>query len=429
MGANTLTPASANINISSNMEPSPAPSDRSKRRRSRKPKENKPNDRKAKKEPSQDSRLLELSKLTKRHIPITINGLAVSKILELAPEGNASRRAKLEFLAKHIEKVLNRDPQQAIYLSFVITPSDPDFPFDLDVLKFNLTVPPGYPRDAKALPSLIVLNSEIPRGFAVNIERGFRQISALTKAKKPPVVEEGEVEVKLVDGKGLLSQIQTLDRYLEVFLKQEKRQTMKFVTFKGTPQMSPVPTPAPTPPPKARDNKEFKDVSNVSQEILEKRNQSIQEMNQKFGSSVKLFNKSASDSRYKVQIPLQQHKLPLPYLWSLSKTAEIFVTIPINYPESQLTVSVPPNFSTNLLVAKKVSIQNAGESMVEITQEAKTFEKNLRANVESWLAAKPLPLVDVLNWVANSLPVLGLEPTKYSEWNGMVEQLAKAQVV
>lgn len=410
-------------------ERSPAPGQQRPRKRKPRPQNDKPSkgkDTKSAKpktpKPDRDFRYLEIVKLTKRYTPVTINGLPVSKILE--EHQDLSKGAKLEIVAAHIVRVLQRDPLQAIYLSFVVK-VDPDFPFDLETLKFNLTVPAGYPRDARALPSVIVLNSEVPRGFAVNIERGFRQIALLTKGN----VDE---EIQLVDGKGLLSQVQTLNKYLEHFLKQEKRQTMKFITFKDTQSHTPPPE---TPKRDLRERelekkREFSPKNapengiSVAPEVLELRNQYIEEMNQKLGQSVKLFNKSAIESRYKVQVPFDEQQLPLPYLWTLGNAAEIFLTVPIDYPKTPLKVNVPTNFSTNLLVAKKVAVQNSGESMVGITQEAKNFEKNLRANVATWLEGKTLPLVDVLVWILRNMSVLGLAPEKYEEWVRNLAELA-----
>src|SRR4051794_28828875 len=56
-----------------------------------------------------------------------------------------------------------------VSLLFHLAPSDPDFPFDLDHLECDLRVPEGYP---KKPPQLQIKNKDIPRGFAINIERG-----------------------------------------------------------------------------------------------------------------------------------------------------------------------------------------------------------------------------------------------------------------
>jgi hypothetical protein len=55
-------------------------------------------------------------------------------------------------------------------LKFSLTPSDPDFPFEMTALECLLSVPIKYPG---ARPTLKVGNKDIPRGFALNVEAGF----------------------------------------------------------------------------------------------------------------------------------------------------------------------------------------------------------------------------------------------------------------
>ncbi|RAL67316.1 hypothetical protein DID88_008078 [Monilinia fructigena] len=55
-------------------------------------------------------------------------------------------------------------------LRFNLTPSDPDFPFEMTALECSLTIPPRYPTSP---PTLRVENKDIPRGFAINVENGF----------------------------------------------------------------------------------------------------------------------------------------------------------------------------------------------------------------------------------------------------------------
>lgn len=371
--------------------------------------------------PELDFRYLEIVKLVKRYIPITINGLAVEKIILLQTENqsNVPKRAKAEIVMNHVLRLIKRDATQPLYLSFMIPPVE-DFPFELETLKFNLTVPPNYPRDTKELPSIIVLNSDIPRGFSINIERGFREIATVARLKK-----KIESDITLVDGKGLLSQIQTLIKHLEDFLKQEKRQTMKFISFKPSEVASPSqasrettpvvvpPTPPPEPP-----------APHISSETVILRNKYIDEMCTKLVHHVKLFHKSAKEIRYKVTVPVAGKKVP--WLWNFQNNhADIFLSIPIEYPDVTPTFSIPTNFSTNLLVAKKVGLDKTDKSLVEITQEAKAFEKNFKVNVESWIKIQEgLPLVDAVNFVSNNIEVLGLPPKDYT---GIVELMAEAR--
>lgn len=93
-----------------------------------------------------------------------------------------------------------------------LVPSDPDFPFDISSLQFDLYVPISYPRDP---PLITVTNSDIPKGFSVNVDLGFRDLAKSNLGKK-----------------SLMNMMIDLDKNLETFLKQEKRETIKIVKFK-----------------------------------------------------------------------------------------------------------------------------------------------------------------------------------------------------
>jgi hypothetical protein len=57
-----------------------------------------------------------------------------------------------------------------------MSPSDPDFPYEIEALECTLLVPKTYPESGR--PSLRALNKDIPRGFQINIEKGFEIICA-----------------------------------------------------------------------------------------------------------------------------------------------------------------------------------------------------------------------------------------------------------
>ncbi|KAK9318439.1 hypothetical protein V1522DRAFT_436833 [Lipomyces starkeyi] len=89
-------------------------------------------------------------------------------------------------------------------------PSDPDFPFDLAYLHFTLLVPTDYPSTA---PKLTVINTDIPRGYALNVEHGFAD----------------DISEPRLGSMTLTQMIDSLDERLEEFLKAEKRETIKLV--------------------------------------------------------------------------------------------------------------------------------------------------------------------------------------------------------
>ncbi|CAP66857.1 uncharacterized protein PODANS_4_6500 [Podospora anserina S mat+] len=100
-------------------------------------------------------------------------------------------------------------------LNFNLVPSDPDFPFDLPQLECDLHIPSKYP---KSPAKLHVKNSDIPRGFAINIEKGWDKL----------------VEERKGGGGTLLSLVNGLDKRLEGLLSEEKAETVKLTIFKDT---------------------------------------------------------------------------------------------------------------------------------------------------------------------------------------------------
>lgn len=121
--------------------------------------------------------------------------------------------------------------EDAVVLTFSLAPSDPDFPFDLDKLQCSLTVPATYPGpDAESKPKLKVANKDMPRGFAINIERGF----------------DGLVEERT--DATLLALMSALDKNLEKFLSEKKVETVKLVANADTRHLVALPVRSVGPP-------------------------------------------------------------------------------------------------------------------------------------------------------------------------------------
>ncbi|KAL9000669.1 MAG: hypothetical protein Q9169_000705 [Polycauliona sp. 2 TL-2023] len=95
-------------------------------------------------------------------------------------------------------------------LSFQLAPSDPDFPFDLTGLDCVIRVPNGYPENGR--PSLAVSNPNMPRGYQINVERGFDNLAQISPHAT------------------LLSLLNTLDKQLEALLTGPKAETIKIVS-------------------------------------------------------------------------------------------------------------------------------------------------------------------------------------------------------
>lgn len=176
-----------------------------------------------------DFRLQEITSLINKFPPSQINGK------EFQP---SHKRAMINFVKTTLVT-------EDVYLVINVIPSDPEFPFDLESLKISLLVPLNYPMKKNKngvpnnRPSMMVLNSEIPRGISYNIESGFKKIVEKSCGKKE-AREKGKIsesnseksleeEIKIVGGNNLVGIIQTLDKYLEVFLSQKKKDTIKFV--------------------------------------------------------------------------------------------------------------------------------------------------------------------------------------------------------
>lgn len=113
------------------------------------------------------------------------------------------------------------DNGAATSLVFKLSPSDPDFPFELDHLECDLRVPKNYPKEGSP-PRLTVLNQDMPRGFAINVEKGWGRL-----------VEERK-------GATLLALTNALDKHLEEFLSEQKADTVKVTIYKDTRHINPA---------------------------------------------------------------------------------------------------------------------------------------------------------------------------------------------
>lgn len=119
------------------------------------------------------------------------------------------------------EQMLQVPEKGTTLLKFNLTPSDPDFPFELSTLQCQLYVPAGYP---ESKPRLKVGNQDIPRGFSLNVESGFDGL------------------VKEHPASTLLELMKALDRNLETFLSAPKADTVKLVLNKDTRHISGFPS-------------------------------------------------------------------------------------------------------------------------------------------------------------------------------------------
>ena len=353
-------------------------------------------------DPTKSLRFLQISKLMRTFKPITINGSPSRTIIKEVKDKETAEpdyfkgyknHARLSYLQKYLLEFVKHQPDASIYLSLVIKPSDPEFPYALDKLKINLTIPAKFPEEKSQRPRIVVLNDEIPRGFAVNIEIGFARIVDIAQG----IIKDDEIE--LVDGIGLASMVLTLDKYLELFLKQEKKDTIKFIKSKKQPEKlkSPEqPLEKPRTEPKQKQQLEkpkSKPKPRVTPQIREHRKRLVDEMCLKLQDSVRLFR----EENYKVTIPVLQGSAP--ELWKQNGNIDLMLNIPESYPELPLSITFKNNFNENLVV--KFCKEEQFE-MVKIIKTYKKYERNITANVRQYDFGSDSLLV-ILNWLTNNL--------------------------
>lgn len=351
-------------------------------------------------DPTKSLRFLQISKLMRTFKPVTVNGSPARSIIKEVKDKEAAEpdyfkcyknHARLSYLQKYLLEFIKHQPDASIYLSLIIKPSDPEFPYDLEKLKINLTIPSKFPEEKSQRPRIVVLNDEIPRGFAVNIEIGFGRIVDIAQG----IIKDNEIE--LVDGIGLTSMILTLDKYLELFLKQEKKDTIKFVKTKKKPEKSKPQqqTPKTKPKPKAelKQQQQEKPKPRITPQMREYRKKLIDEMCFKLEDSVRLFR----DENYKVTIPVLQKSVP--DLWKKNGSIDLMLHIPESYPVLPLNVTFKNNFNENLVI--RLCKQDQFE-MVKIIKTYKAYERNISANVREYDFGSDSLLV-ILNWLTNNL--------------------------
>ncbi|KAG7835536.1 hypothetical protein KL942_005230 [Ogataea angusta] len=333
--------------------------------------------------------LLEINKLIKKFKPLTVNGIPVDSLSKPLDE----------FLT-----LATADKSNDLYLSFLLKPSDPDFPYDLDFLNLSLCIPDTYPYKGKN-PSLVVLNDDIPRGYSVNVEIGFREIAtlAMERRRKRPV----ESELQMVSGNDLLSMVLTLDKYLERFLSMEKKDTIKIVkTIKKE-----------TKAPKQEKKEKEKPVENSLRAAeIDKfltRLQSLQ---------ISLFKETSQNSIYKFELPFEDDaftiaidnlqdiviqrlavKLSIPKDYVLNEKRGIKLEIDLSNSSNMNLINSIEDRNLKLIFGKLISNMNAnfGHASVEMVKAKNTsitaqinmfvqnIEKFLRppADFARWLGA------------------------------------------
>ncbi|KAI1380373.1 hypothetical protein F4677DRAFT_406658 [Hypoxylon crocopeplum] len=241
------------------------------------------------------------------------------------------RKYQLNQMKKRYSPKQNTLQDGTTNLVFQLKPSDPDFPFELDYLECELQVPASYPKKS---PRLRVKNRNIPRGFAVNIERGWDKL----------VHEE--------QSSTLLALTKALDKNLEAFLSERKTETVTLLSFRDTRHLdssayvlgetsSPV---ASAPLPESSQNKSpsprkqyVPEESYTEEQITTARARRAQEIRQLEARMSRMphYQKSADGIVYTLTLePRRRGELPA----ELRKIQSVQLIIPLLYPLQPLKV-------------------------------------------------------------------------------------------
>ena len=213
-------------------------------------------------------------------------------------------------------------------LVFNLAPSDPDFPFELDHLQCELRVPKSYPKGAQP-PTLSVKNKDIPRGFAINVEKGWDR---LVQDRK---------------GATLLSLTNALDKNLEAFLSEQETPTVKLTIYKDTRHLdgeekdAQAPLPAvstPSPPPSTESRRRYIPEESFSKEQVAaakaRRAQETRQLEARMGR-LPYYHKSNDGIIYTLPIePKRRNDLPS----DLQPVKSFQLIVPLLYPLQALRV-------------------------------------------------------------------------------------------
>ncbi|KAK3711426.1 hypothetical protein LTR37_009605 [Vermiconidia calcicola] len=242
-------------------------------------------------------------------------------------------------------------------LSFKLEPSDPDFPYEIKELECVLAVPTTYPNSGR--PTLSIRNKEIPRGFQINIERGFNSIAA----EAPGVT--------------LLGLMNRLDQRLETILSGRKAETITIVSNKASVQQ---PSPIPLPDRSVRQTHSPpvapKDAITAQQKIdaQAKRQADVRQLEARFGR-LQSYAKSADGLKY--TLPLESPKRST---WpsALQSLHTVQLKVPGSYPLDPPELSLGAD-SAEARVAEVTFREHARENQRStLTQHINHVSQHLR---------------------------------------------------
>lgn len=210
-------------------------------------------------------------------------------------------------------------PDGAASLLFALVPSDPDFPFELSRLDCRLRVPALYPAER---PQLLVDNKDLPRGFAINIERGWDRLAEKRR------------------GATLLQLVNALDKELEALLSEQKADTVKLVTFKkGPSKAEPESGDRSAAPASSSSRRPVPDQFYSKEQVAEARARRAQEVRQLEARMSRLPGFARSSDGIIFTLPIEP-KRRTELSAGLQSVDSLHLIVPLLYPLQQLRVQL-----------------------------------------------------------------------------------------
>lgn len=265
-------------------------------------------------------------------------------------------------------------------LTFQLVPSDPDFPYDIESLECMLWIPKSYP--AAGRPTLTVKNKDIPRGFQINIERGYDAIVA------------GAPQATLL---GLMNR---LDKQLETILAGKMTETVKIVPNAG--QSRPTPKSEPKPPQPTTVPVRQIDLADptADQKSLAKakRQTDVRQLEARF-SRLPSFAKSADGLTF--TLPLDSPKRST---WpsSLQALQTVKITVPELYPIAPAQLKLESNTDEARAVETAFQRRSEEEPNATVTQQLNYLGQNLKQMSVTTPRADPLKAKPVIATTSHS---------------------------
>lgn len=317
------------------------------------------------------------------------------------------RKYQLNQMKRRYSPIQNTLQDGTTNLLFQLKPSDPDFPFELDYLQCELQVPASYPEKP---PILRVKNKDIPRGFAVNIEKGWDKL-----------VREGQAST-------LLALTNALDKSLEAFLSERKTETVTLLSFRDTRHLdssatvlgeasSALPVRAPPKPALAVRKSYVPEESYTDEQIATARARRAQEIRQLEARMSRMphYRKSADGVVYTLPLePRRRAELPV----ELQQIHSVQLIIPLLYPLQSLKVLLNDVESEDAEALEELFAERAAQQkQMSLTSHLNYLSQNIHMLAKHAEAARKRAktVLGVVTGAANNAAQQGASLTTVNE--------------